>query len=88
MILSALLFFSFPFFIGFCFMFNNFMSVIIILENFNILLLFILSVSSLSYVGSVSFVVLLCVLTVEVLFGLLLVTSSWSINSLGDFFVI
>nr|AYE40101.1 NADH dehydrogenase subunit 4L [Paradiplozoon opsariichthydis] len=88
MILSTLLFFALPFFIGFCFMFNNFMSVIIILENFNILLLFVMGLSSLSYAGSVSFVVLLCILTIEVLFGLLLITSSWSINSLGDFFIL
>nr|YP_010323905.1 NADH dehydrogenase subunit 4L [Paradiplozoon yunnanensis]UKP90068.1 NADH dehydrogenase subunit 4L [Paradiplozoon yunnanensis] len=88
MVLGVFLFFSIPFFVSFFFMFNNFMSVLIILENFNLLLLCILVLSSLFYVCSVSFIVVLSVLTIEVLFGLLLITSSWNINSLGDFFVL
>nr|YP_010285379.1 NADH dehydrogenase subunit 4L [Eudiplozoon nipponicum]UKQ56154.1 NADH dehydrogenase subunit 4L [Eudiplozoon nipponicum]WET59141.1 NADH dehydrogenase subunit 4l [Eudiplozoon nipponicum]WET59153.1 NADH dehydrogenase subunit 4l [Eudiplozoon nipponicum]WET59165.1 NADH dehydrogenase subunit 4l [Eudiplozoon nipponicum]WET59177.1 NADH dehydrogenase subunit 4l [Eudiplozoon nipponicum] len=83
-----MLFFLLPLLVGFIFVFNSFLNVLIVLENFNLLLLFSVAYFLLSFGGGVNFIFVLCILTIEVLFGLVLINSIWCLNSIYDVFII
>nr|AYE40113.1 NADH dehydrogenase subunit 4L [Eudiplozoon sp. DZ-2018] len=84
----SMLFFLFPLLVSFIFVFNSFLNVLIILENFNLLLLFSIAFFLFDLGGGVNFIFVLCVLTIEVLFGLVLINSIWCLNSIFDVFII
>nr|UJH93383.1 NADH dehydrogenase subunit 4L [Neoheterobothrium hirame] len=67
---------------------GNFLSIIMILENFNIFVLLFYFLSH-SYTESYSvFLLLLVLMTLEVSIGLSLACCLWNINSLDDMFLL
>nr|YP_005351102.1 NADH dehydrogenase subunit 4L [Pseudochauhanea macrorchis]AEO93251.1 NADH dehydrogenase subunit 4L [Pseudochauhanea macrorchis] len=82
-----LLFFSIVFF-SLLINFGNFLSILIVLENFNVLLL--LSCICLSCIDSslLIFTCIVVILTIEVCYGLVIVCRLWNSNSLNDTFIL
>nr|YP_004891182.1 NADH dehydrogenase subunit 4L [Polylabris halichoeres]AEB55009.1 NADH dehydrogenase subunit 4L [Polylabris halichoeres] len=73
---------------SFLFLIGNFLNLLIILENLNVLLLFscfnLWENSDFVYL----FLVLLVLMTMEVSIGLVIVCSIWNLNSLNDIFIL
>nr|YP_010155310.1 NADH dehydrogenase subunit 4L [Heterobothrium okamotoi]QQX28224.1 NADH dehydrogenase subunit 4L [Heterobothrium okamotoi] len=85
---SVVLVFFFLVVVSFLFILGNFLSVLMVLENMNIIALLAFFLSHSSGVGYSVFLVILVIMTLEVSVGLALACCLWNVNSLDDMFLL
>nr|AYE40089.1 NADH dehydrogenase subunit 4L [Sindiplozoon sp. DZ-2018] len=87
-VFSGILCFIFPLLLGFMFFFGDFLSMLLILENFN--LLCIVGLCCVGIFGSigVEMMIFIVYLTVEVMCGLSILCCIYSLNGVEDIFIL
>nr|YP_010536423.1 NADH dehydrogenase subunit 4L [Hexostoma thynni]UYC28901.1 NADH dehydrogenase subunit 4L [Hexostoma thynni] len=83
-----LIFFCLVVLVSFFFNRGTFMHVLIVLENFNVIVLFQSFLVDTALSSYTLFLVVLVIMTLEVSYGLVIVCQLWNLNGLDDLFML